>query len=589
MAEKQFLIEQHSFVKELIFRLKSSILICLRFLKNAFTHRTQKFTRGVELKDQLVISFSETELWTNDDNEQNWILTAGKIQNLRIAARRLNGVEVPANKIFSFWEHIGRPSKIKGYVVGREIREGCLIPTIAGGLCQLSNGLYDAALKAGFEIIERHKHTRVIKGSLAEVDRDATVKWNYIDLRFKSQFPFRIETELTADKLILAFKSTSKDNPPEKNVFKINQAVKLNDCYSCGNFDCFKHPDPVARKNRQAITTFILDEKWSEYETYVKEIAKPTDHFIVPFSADSHVKINRFTWRPSNRNNCNTVLFTAFYRSLYLRTFATEKRNIFAMMLNLDRKVAGKMIKHIPIESTHIVIAQNLLPYAWEAGMLGGRTFDVLMTRLPLETLHDRLDLAFKKHSESPTLSDFRAPEALVKMETAALTKARHIITPHQEIAGLFNNKSVRSDWKRPTVKPKAINGSKILFPASALGRKGAYEVRQLAKELNLTVAITGDATEYDAFWNGVKIEKAKTNPFDEIQLVVYPAYVEHQPRFLLKAIAAGVPVITTTASGLCAEENVTILPIGDYEAFKRAVIEKLNAILASALKEIVA
>ena len=66
------------------------------------------------------------------------------------------------------------------------------MPTIAGGLCQLSNALYDTALKANFEIIERHRHTKVIKSSLAEQDRDATVKWNYVDLRFKSTRSFRM-------------------------------------------------------------------------------------------------------------------------------------------------------------------------------------------------------------------------------------------------------------------------------------------------------------------------------------------------------------------------------------------------------------
>jgi vancomycin resistance protein YoaR len=67
------------------------------------------------------------------DNQYNWFLTAGKIENLRVAARNLNGIEVKANKVFSFWKHIGKPTKRKGYVVGREIREGCIVPTIAGG------------------------------------------------------------------------------------------------------------------------------------------------------------------------------------------------------------------------------------------------------------------------------------------------------------------------------------------------------------------------------------------------------------------------------------------------------------------------
>ena len=32
----------------------------------------------------------------------------------------------------------------------------------------------------------------------------------------------------------------------------------------------------------------------------------------------------------------------------------------------------------------HVTLTQNLLPFLWRSGVLGGRTFDVLMTRLPL-------------------------------------------------------------------------------------------------------------------------------------------------------------------------------------------------------------
>lgn len=33
-----------------------------------------------QLKGENVVSFSETDLWHHDDNADNWILTAGKVQ-----------------------------------------------------------------------------------------------------------------------------------------------------------------------------------------------------------------------------------------------------------------------------------------------------------------------------------------------------------------------------------------------------------------------------------------------------------------------------------------------------------------------------
>ena len=40
---------------------------------------------------------------------------------------------------------------------------------------------------------------------------------------------------------------------------------------------------------------------------------------------------------------------------------------------------------------THITVSQNLLPFLWRDGYLGGRTVDVLMTALPLARLHEGL------------------------------------------------------------------------------------------------------------------------------------------------------------------------------------------------------
>ena len=235
---KQELTEKHSFIDSSIFRLKTNILTGKRSIENLFSPlRLFKDTRA--LVNEPIIAFSGSDLWNPFDNKSNWILTAGKIQNLRIASRKLHGIEIKANEVFSFWKHVGNPNFGKGYVVGREVKEGCIVPTIAGGLCQLSNALYDAALKANFEIVERHRHTKIVKGSLAEQDRDATVKWNYVDLRFKSSYDFRIEVELTSDKLIVSFKSQQKNIKSGELKLNFKAPSKLNDCYSCGNLACF--------------------------------------------------------------------------------------------------------------------------------------------------------------------------------------------------------------------------------------------------------------------------------------------------------------------------------------------------------------
>jgi hypothetical protein len=568
------LAEQHNLISETKFRLKSGLLIALRILQNTIKP-LPKFRDKQLLNEHPVISFSESDLWNNDDNEQNWILTAGKIENLRIAIRRINGLEINANQIFSFWKHIGNPNMGKGYVVGREIREGCIVPTVAGGLCQLSNALYDAALKAGFHIMERHKHTRVIKGSLAEQNRDATVKWNYVDLQFKADNAFRIEIDITADKLIVLFRSTVKANTAPQQTTN-SRYSELNDCYSCGNFTCFKHPGKTATKQQKAITTFILDDNWDAYTDYISSVATDQDVFIIP-------KVNALSQNRMSGYNIKTLPLAALKRSLLFRLNGKLKNNAFATKLKLDKNLAQSVLKHIPVKSTHVVISQNLLPFIGELGLLGGRTYDVLSNSLPIEKLHERLNLAHTKHPESPTLNDYRAPDNLIALENSALTRSRHIITHHQEIADLFNNKSIKLEWIYPSTNTNpSPKGNKILFPASALGRKGAYEVKQLAQELDLTIVITGKATEKPGFWESVKVEAAGSDIFNDIALVVYPAYIESYPKLLLKAISAGIPVITTTASGLSPAKGLTILSVGDYEALKKAVTYHLRQTIDS-------
>ena len=570
MASKAELTEKHSWFNDFIFRSKITVFTGKRSLKN-LVKPFVKFTDKGVLKDSAVIALSESELWNSSDNQYNWFLTAGKIENLRVAARQLNGIEVDADKEFSFWKHIGKPTKKRGYVVGREIREGCIVPTIAGGLCQMSNALYDAALKAGFEIIERHKHTKVIQGSLAEKDRDATVKWNYVDLRFKSKNAFRIEIEFTADKMILRFKSQSVNNESNQKE-SISTSSKINDCYSCGNTLCFKHPGNIPERKVNNVTVYILDEKQAEFEGYLKSTSNPHDYFIVPFAANSKLRINRFVWTTHNIAHTFSYSFSALQRAVFIRMAAKRKKNIPSILMRYDEKNVQAILHKIPSECTHIVIAQNLLPFAFKNGLLWGRTFDVLMTRLPMLHLQLRLDEVKSKFPESITAADFRVSNELLEIEKMALLKARKVISAHAEIVEMFKHKAIQLDWQKPKLKKQISQGNKIIFPASALARKGAYEMRKLAQELNIEIYVMGRAEEHANFWKDVKVHY--TTNLEEAHLLILPAYIEHNPKIVLKALASGITVISTTACGVSPQPNLILVSMGDYEALKKEVLE---------------
>src|SRR5262249_37583957 len=209
MQQRAHVHDAPSIMGALIFRLKALVFQSERVLRNII-RGGGRHARGRALIGADVLAECLTPLSTTCD-ERETALVAGKIQNLRIAIRQIDGLEVYANRVFSFWGQIGRPTRRRGYARGRELRQGCLIPTIGGGLCQLSNALYQCAQESGFDIIERHAHSQVVPGSAAEYGMDATVFWNYVDLRFKSSATFRIEASLRDDSLVVRFKSDSTD------------------------------------------------------------------------------------------------------------------------------------------------------------------------------------------------------------------------------------------------------------------------------------------------------------------------------------------------------------------------------------------
>ncbi|MBI1184048.1 hypothetical protein GC194_07245 [bacterium] len=569
------LAEKHNIVNEGIFQLKVLAFTIRRAVTNMVSPCI-RFNDPKLLEGKPVVGQSQSALWNPFDNADNWILTAGKIQNLRIAAKKLNGIEVKANEVFSFWKHIGNPNIGSGFVVGREIREGCVVPTKAGGLCQLSNALYDAALNANFIIIERHRHTKIIKGSLAEQDRDATVKWNYVDLRFKSKYDFRIEVELDAENLTVRFRSAKKESVSHERRTLNSTPDSLNDCYSCGNKACYKHPEKRKDAPDLRRTTFILDEKWPEYNEFIQSHATASDYFIFSLKNNWLFKSERYNWQIPSMAKQQSVGISGLKRAFMLRYAAKEKNNVFELMLAMDKKIARAAAYKIPIQSKHVIISQNLLPFVYETGVLGGRTFDVMMTRLPFEKLHERLDFAYSLHPESPTLSDFRAPTQLVALEKNALEHARRIISPHTEVVNLFWYKSEKLQWQIHDKPNRVCKGNKVLFPASAVGRKGAYEMKRLAKELNLNLVVAGRSLESDDFWAGTNYT-AFDGDYNKIAMVVYPAYVENQPRQLLNAIALGIPVLSTSACGLEPSDKVSILEPGEIEGFRRKILEKLE------------
>jgi vancomycin resistance protein YoaR len=107
-----------------------------------------------------------------------------RVHNIGLGADAINGCLLAPGEIFSFEEVVGEASREKGYREAPVIVGNKLVPGLGGGLCQVSSTLYNAALLANLEIIERYNHSLTI--GYLPVGRDASISIGYADLKFKN-------------------------------------------------------------------------------------------------------------------------------------------------------------------------------------------------------------------------------------------------------------------------------------------------------------------------------------------------------------------------------------------------------------------
>ena len=80
--------------------------------------------------------------------------------NIWIPARLINGYVVAPRATFDFWDAVGPVTRAKGYKAGGAIINGRTEPqgALAGGICSCSTTLFNAALRAGYEMGARRNH-----------------------------------------------------------------------------------------------------------------------------------------------------------------------------------------------------------------------------------------------------------------------------------------------------------------------------------------------------------------------------------------------------------------------------------------------
>lgn len=121
-----------------------------------------------------------------------------RIANMRAACQAICGMLLEPGQVFSLGRVIGDPSADRGYLPGPVILNGKLRSSTGGGLCQISTTLFNAALLANLDILEKHNHSADIWGEQRMVDlgKDATYAYLRKDLIFRNSSKSTVKIQI---------------------------------------------------------------------------------------------------------------------------------------------------------------------------------------------------------------------------------------------------------------------------------------------------------------------------------------------------------------------------------------------------------
>jgi len=142
--------------------------------------------------------------------------TPGQRANALRAARALDGVIIESGREFSFNRTVGSWTPDRGYVRAPVSYDGDLMVDWGGGVCQTSSTLYNTALIAGLDIVERHRHTCAI--GYVPPGRDAAVAQYTIDLRLRNPYRWRVRIRAHLSENRLGFEILGREKGPMAEV-----------------------------------------------------------------------------------------------------------------------------------------------------------------------------------------------------------------------------------------------------------------------------------------------------------------------------------------------------------------------------------
>lgn len=178
-----------------------------------------------------------------------------QLHNIRIAVNALDGARIPARQTLSFNEAAGPYTPARGYVRAPAIIKGALSPAFAGGVCQVSSTLYNAALLADLAIIERHQHDAPV--SSVPPGRDAMVAGERADLVIRNTTPreVSVRASISGSRLIICI--MGRPERRKQVTIRTSRRDLGPGCFEVTTWRCVSTPGAPAREELISIDRYF--------------------------------------------------------------------------------------------------------------------------------------------------------------------------------------------------------------------------------------------------------------------------------------------------------------------------------------------
>ena len=165
--------------------------------------------------------------------------------NLQVGTAKINGRVLMPGDVLSGYECMAPFTTANGYKTATAYENGRSVDSVGGGVCQIATTLYNAALYAELDIVQRQNHSMTV--SYVDHSRDAAIAGTYKDIKISNPYDTPIYVEGYTSGKKLTFKIYGQETRPENREVKFES--KTLQWINPG--DPIEQPDPTLQPGQR--------------------------------------------------------------------------------------------------------------------------------------------------------------------------------------------------------------------------------------------------------------------------------------------------------------------------------------------------